>query len=102
MSAPPKRSRKSRGLVAFSAALPRRSLRELGYVEGQTIVLELRWAEGRLERLPELVAELVGLKVDVLVVGPTAVLAEALTIAEMITSGCMMPTRVSSSSAQSV
>jgi len=71
MSAPPlhKRSRKSRGLVAFSAALPRRSLRELGYVEGQTIVLELRWAEGRLERLPELVAELVGLKVDVLVAG---------------------------------
>jgi putative ABC transport system substrate-binding protein len=45
----------------------RQSLRELGYVEGQTIVLELRWAEGRLERIPELVAELVGLKVDVLV-----------------------------------
>src|SRR5215468_3276266 len=45
----------------------RQGLRELGYVEGQTIVLELRWAEGRLERMPELVAELVGLKVDVLV-----------------------------------
>jgi putative ABC transport system substrate-binding protein len=42
-------------------------LRELGYVEGETIVLEVRWAEGRVERLPALVAELVGLKVDVLV-----------------------------------
>ena len=41
-------------------------LRELGYVEGQTIVLEVRWAEGRMERIPELVAELVGLKMDVL------------------------------------
>src|SRR5262249_2295997 len=45
----------------------RQGLRELGYVEGETIVLELRWAEGRLERIPELVAELGGLKVDVLV-----------------------------------
>jgi putative ABC transport system substrate-binding protein len=45
----------------------RQGLRELGYVEGQTIVLEIRGAEGRAERLPELVAELVGLKVDVLV-----------------------------------
>jgi putative ABC transport system substrate-binding protein len=47
-------------------------------VEAQTIVLELRWAEGRFERLPELVAELVGLKVDVLVVvgTPAAVAAK--------------------------
>src|SRR5262245_19494470 len=45
----------------------RQALRELGYVEGQTIVLEIRGAEGRAERTPELVAELVGLKVDVLV-----------------------------------
>jgi putative ABC transport system substrate-binding protein len=43
------------------------ALRELGYVEGKTIVLEVRWAEGRFERLPGLVAELVDLKVDVLV-----------------------------------
>src|SRR5262245_39365649 len=46
----------------------RQALSELGYVEGQTIVLEVRWAEGRYERYPGLVAELVGLKVDVLVV----------------------------------
>ena len=45
----------------------RKGLRELGYVEAQTVVLEVRWAEGRFERLPELVAELVGPKVDVLV-----------------------------------
>jgi len=43
------------------------ALRELGYVEGKNLVLEWRSAELRLERLPELVAELVGLKVDVLV-----------------------------------
>jgi putative ABC transport system substrate-binding protein len=61
-----------RGLEAF-----RQGLRELGYVEGQTIVLELRWAEGRFERLPELVAELVGLKVDVLVVGGDAAILAA-------------------------
>ncbi len=40
---------------------------ELGYVDGQTIALEVRMGEGRSERIPELVAELVGLKMDVLV-----------------------------------
>jgi putative ABC transport system substrate-binding protein len=49
----------------------RQGLRELGYVEGQNIALEVRWAEGRYERLPALVAELVRLKVDVLVVATT-------------------------------
>jgi putative ABC transport system substrate-binding protein len=47
----------------------RRRLRELGYVEGQTVALEVRYAEGRSERMPELVAELVGLKMDILVAG---------------------------------
>src|SRR5712692_411749 len=42
-------------------------LRELGYVEGKTIVIEWRFAEGTYERLPALVAELVRLKIDVLV-----------------------------------
>jgi ABC-type uncharacterized transport system substrate-binding protein len=46
-------------------------LRELGYVEGQNLILETRFAEGRSERLPELVAEVIRLKVDVLVIGST-------------------------------
>jgi len=45
----------------------RQGLRELGYVEGQTITIEYRWAEGKEERLPDLAAELVRLKVDVIV-----------------------------------
>jgi len=49
-------------LEAFS-----QGLRELGYVEGRTITIEYRFADGRPERLPGLAAELVGLKVDVIV-----------------------------------
>ena len=45
----------------------REGLRELGYVEGKNIAFEFRSAEGKLERLPELAAELVRLKVDVIV-----------------------------------
>jgi putative tryptophan/tyrosine transport system substrate-binding protein len=45
----------------------RNGLRELGYVEGKTFQLELRWAEGKLERLPVLAADLVQAKVDVIV-----------------------------------
>ncbi len=45
----------------------RQGLRDLGYVEGQNILIEYRSAEGQLERLPDLAAELVRLKVDVLV-----------------------------------
>jgi putative ABC transport system substrate-binding protein len=49
-------------LEAFGQAL-----RERGYMEGQNIVIEHRWAEGRLERLPKLAADLVRLKVDIIV-----------------------------------
>ena len=45
----------------------REGLRDLGYVEGKNIVIEFRWAEGAYARLPELAAELVRLKPDVLV-----------------------------------
>jgi putative tryptophan/tyrosine transport system substrate-binding protein len=49
----------------------RQRLRELGYVEGKNIVIDYRYAEGKLERLPDLAAELVRLKVDVIVSAPT-------------------------------
>ena len=45
----------------------RQGLRELGYVEGKNIIIESRYAEGKLDRLPALAAELVRLKVDVIV-----------------------------------
>jgi putative tryptophan/tyrosine transport system substrate-binding protein len=46
----------------------RLALRELGYIEGQNIATEYRYAEGKLDRLPELAADLVGLNVDIIVV----------------------------------
>jgi ABC-type uncharacterized transport system substrate-binding protein len=45
----------------------RRALRDLGYIEGQNIAIEYRYAEGKVDRLPELAAELVRLKVDIIV-----------------------------------
>jgi ABC-type uncharacterized transport system, periplasmic component len=50
----------------------RQRLRELGYVEEKNIVIEYRYAEGKRERLPDLVAELVRLKVDVIVTSGSA------------------------------
>jgi putative ABC transport system substrate-binding protein len=46
-------------------------MRDLGYVEGRNLVIEYRYAEGQLERFPALAAELVALKVDVIVAPPT-------------------------------
>jgi putative tryptophan/tyrosine transport system substrate-binding protein len=46
----------------------RQGLQDLGYVEGHNLILEVRWSEERLDRLPELAAELIRLPVDVLVV----------------------------------
>src|SRR5215510_15591243 len=45
----------------------RRGLRELGWIDGQNIAIEYRWAEGRPERIRELAEELVRLKVDIIV-----------------------------------
>jgi ABC-type uncharacterized transport system substrate-binding protein len=54
----------------------REGLRERGYVEGQNVAIEYRWGEGKPERFPGLAAELVGLKVDVIVTsGPHAIRA---------------------------
>src|SRR3981189_2259256 len=50
-------------------------LRELGWIEGRTVAIELRWAEGRGERIAEIAAEFVRLKVDVIVTSGTSVLA---------------------------
>src|SRR5438093_5813067 len=50
----------------------RQGLRDLGYVEGQTIALEVRWDEHHPERWPDLAADLVHLRVDLIVAGTTA------------------------------
>jgi putative ABC transport system substrate-binding protein len=62
------------GILSPGAAEPsanlepfRHTLRDVGWIEGRNIVFEYRWADGKLDRLPELAAELVRLKVDVLV-----------------------------------
>jgi ABC-type uncharacterized transport system substrate-binding protein len=49
----------------------REGLRDLGYKEGQNVVIEYRWAEGKYERFPALIAELIALKVDVIVTAGT-------------------------------
>ena len=59
-------SRGSRFHEAFQEGL-----RELGWVEGQNIAIEYRFADGKFDRLPELAAELVRLKVDIIVAQPT-------------------------------
>jgi putative ABC transport system substrate-binding protein len=58
----------------WTAAFVQR-LRELGWVEGRTVAIEVRWAEGRNERFAEIAAEFVRLKVDVIVTSGGAVLA---------------------------
>jgi putative ABC transport system substrate-binding protein len=55
----------------------RQGLRDLGYIEGENILVEYRYAEGKTERFPSLVAELVQLKVDVLVTGSLTVIRAA-------------------------
>jgi len=54
-----------------------RGLRELGYMEGKNIIIEERWAEGNYERLPGLAAELVQMKMDVIVAGSTPAIQAA-------------------------
>jgi putative tryptophan/tyrosine transport system substrate-binding protein len=58
------------------AALVRR-LQELGWIEGRTVAIEYRWAEGRTERFDEIAAEFIRRKVDVIVTSATAAIAAA-------------------------
>jgi putative tryptophan/tyrosine transport system substrate-binding protein len=54
----------------------RQGLRDLGYIEGQNLLIEYRYAEGRHERIPELVSDLLGLKIDlILTSGPITPIA---------------------------
>jgi putative tryptophan/tyrosine transport system substrate-binding protein len=55
----------------------RQGLRDLGYIEGQNLIIEYRYAEGKLDRLPELAAELVRLKVDAIFVQSTSAVQAA-------------------------
>lgn len=55
----------------------RGALRELGYTEGKNVVIETRFAAGRLERLPELFAEAIAQRADVIVTGSLAAALEA-------------------------
>ena len=58
------------GPMEFDEAF-RQGLRELGYVEGQNITVEYRWGEGKEERLPDLMAEVIRLKPDIIVTAGT-------------------------------
>jgi putative ABC transport system substrate-binding protein len=61
----------SSGSATVNPEAFRQGLRELGWVEGQNIAIDYRFAEDRFDRLPDLAAELLRLKVDVIVAGPT-------------------------------
>ena len=66
----------SSAMSQWTAAFVQR-LRELGWIEGRTVAIEYRWAEGRSERFAEIAAEFVRLKVDVIVTAGTAAVIAA-------------------------
>src|SRR4051812_41164773 len=67
---------------ADSVTAFRQGLREMGFIEGQNLLIAFRWAEGRYDRLRELAADLVGLRVAILFAAggsPSALAAKAVT-----------------------
>ena len=75
-------SSRSPGEAATLVAAFHQGLGETGYVEGQNLAIEYRWAEGRYDRLPGLASDLVGRKVDVIVATggtPSALAAKSAT-----------------------
>jgi putative ABC transport system substrate-binding protein len=82
----------SNPIVSYGAFL--QGMRELGYVEGKNLIIEWRLAEGKVERLPALAAELVQLKVDVLVaagVQPTSAAQKATTTIPIVMANSIDP-----------
>ena len=69
---------------AFPLTAFRQGMRELGYVEGYTVILEERWAAGELARLPVLAAELVQLPVDVIVASGASAVRAAMGVTRSI------------------
>src|SRR6266581_4596892 len=79
-------------MSAWTAAFVQR-LRELGWIEGRSIAIEYRWGDGRADRLSEIAAEFVRLKVDVIVTTGTAVpLLKQATYAGLDTASRVYPT----------
>jgi len=77
-------SGRSAGSDAFLVDGFRRGLRESGFTEGQNVALEFRWADGRLDRLPAMVAQLIERRVAVLFAGAADVAPGALRVASAI------------------
>jgi len=88
---PPRIGYVTTGVPSFLEGVFRQGLRDLGYIEGRNIVIEYRYADGRVERLPKLVAELVHLNVDIIVAAggtPAALAAKrAITTIPIVVAG---------------
>jgi ABC-type uncharacterized transport system substrate-binding protein len=88
----------SPGLSAANLAAFHQGLSETGYVEGQNVAIEYRWAEGRYDRLPGLAADLVGDRVDVIATAgtPSVLAAKSATLAIPIVGAIVDPGLIAS------